>query len=183
MFLFQAVNYYSSTVYTAFLRGRFVGTPKRYYRLLGYRQEQAGVKISWLNRQTTYVNFYSGAQSEVSLLAELIRFDIKTNSFFFYSLLAVNFTVVCRKYLELKQNRSRAPVQHWRLVLCQLRNAFFSLAVARTQGCSVKNIVGLNFNLAYICSAFQKLMHITNVKAERSMVSLKLWWFAFSIII
>ncbi|XP_039268721.2 anoctamin-4-like isoform X2 [Styela clava] len=40
MFLFQAVNYYSSIVYIAFFKGKFNGTPYDYRRLLGYRSEE-----------------------------------------------------------------------------------------------------------------------------------------------
>lgn len=42
MFLFQAVNYYSSTCYAAFFRGRIIGTPRSYYRLGGFRNEEVG---------------------------------------------------------------------------------------------------------------------------------------------
>nr|XP_026692266.1 anoctamin-4-like [Ciona intestinalis] len=40
MFLFQAVNYYSSTVYAAFFKGRFAGSPYRYHTMFGYRLEE-----------------------------------------------------------------------------------------------------------------------------------------------
>lgn len=40
IYLFQFVNYYSSIFYIAFLKGKFVGYPSKYNRILGYRQEE-----------------------------------------------------------------------------------------------------------------------------------------------
>uniref|UniRef100_H2Z2F0 Anoctamin n=1 Tax=Ciona savignyi TaxID=51511 RepID=H2Z2F0_CIOSA len=40
MFLFQAVNYYSSIVYAAFFKGRFAGSPYGYNTMFGYRLEE-----------------------------------------------------------------------------------------------------------------------------------------------
>lgn len=40
IYLFQFVNYYASIFYVAFLKGKFVGYPKKYNRILGYRQEE-----------------------------------------------------------------------------------------------------------------------------------------------
>lgn len=39
-YMFQFVNYYSSIFYVAFLKGKFVGYPAKYNRILGYRQEE-----------------------------------------------------------------------------------------------------------------------------------------------
>ncbi|XP_012266555.2 anoctamin-4-like isoform X2 [Athalia rosae] len=40
VYLFQFVNYYASIFYIAFLKGKFVGYPKKYNRIFGYRQEE-----------------------------------------------------------------------------------------------------------------------------------------------
>uniref|UniRef100_A0A674AUV5 Anoctamin n=1 Tax=Salmo trutta TaxID=8032 RepID=A0A674AUV5_SALTR len=42
VFIFQFVNFYSSPVYIAFFKGRFVGYPGNYYNLLGIRNEDCG---------------------------------------------------------------------------------------------------------------------------------------------
>lgn len=41
VYIFQFVNYYSCIFYIAFLKGKFVGYPKKYNRVFGYRQEQS----------------------------------------------------------------------------------------------------------------------------------------------
>ncbi|XP_075213480.1 anoctamin-1-like isoform X2 [Lycorma delicatula] len=40
IYLFQFVNYYTSIMYIAFLKGKFVGYPKKYNRVFGFRQEE-----------------------------------------------------------------------------------------------------------------------------------------------
>ncbi|KAG9348203.1 hypothetical protein JZ751_001938 [Albula glossodonta] len=42
VFVFQFVNFYSSPVYIAFFKGRFVGYPGNYHTLLGIRNEDCG---------------------------------------------------------------------------------------------------------------------------------------------
>ncbi|XP_028320318.1 anoctamin-7-like isoform X2 [Gouania willdenowi] len=42
VFVFQFVNFYSSTVYVAFFKGRFIGYPGNYYSLFGVRNEDCG---------------------------------------------------------------------------------------------------------------------------------------------
>ncbi|KAJ7995227.1 hypothetical protein DPEC_G00242350 [Dallia pectoralis] len=42
VFIFQFVNFYSSPIYIAFFKGRFVGYPGNYYTLLGIRNEDCG---------------------------------------------------------------------------------------------------------------------------------------------
>ncbi|KAK9870210.1 hypothetical protein WA026_006294 [Henosepilachna vigintioctopunctata] len=39
-YLFEFVNYYSSIIYIAFLKGKFVGYPAKYNRIFGIRQEE-----------------------------------------------------------------------------------------------------------------------------------------------
>lgn len=40
IYLFQFINYYSSLFYIAFLKGKWTGTPKKYNRIFGLRQEE-----------------------------------------------------------------------------------------------------------------------------------------------
>ncbi|XP_063237406.1 anoctamin-1 isoform X2 [Bacillus rossius redtenbacheri] len=40
IYLFQFVNYYTSIFYIAFMKGKFVGYPSKYNRILKYRQEE-----------------------------------------------------------------------------------------------------------------------------------------------
>nr|XP_022909053.1 anoctamin-4 isoform X2 [Onthophagus taurus] len=40
IYLLQFVNYYASIFYIAFFKGKFIGSPKNYNRILGYRQEE-----------------------------------------------------------------------------------------------------------------------------------------------
>lgn len=42
IYLLKFVNYYSSILYIAFFKGRFVGSPQDYQRFFGYRQEECG---------------------------------------------------------------------------------------------------------------------------------------------
>ncbi|XP_048836099.1 anoctamin-7 isoform X2 [Brienomyrus brachyistius] len=42
VFIFQFVNFYSSPIYIAFFKGRFVGYPGNYYTFLGFRNEDCG---------------------------------------------------------------------------------------------------------------------------------------------
>ena len=40
IYLFQFVNYYTCIFYIAFLKGKFVGYPSKYNRIVGLRQEE-----------------------------------------------------------------------------------------------------------------------------------------------
>lgn len=40
IYLFQFVNYYTSIIYIAFLKGKNVGYPAKYLRIFGLRQEE-----------------------------------------------------------------------------------------------------------------------------------------------
>ncbi|XP_062274505.1 anoctamin-7 [Scomber scombrus] len=42
VFIFQFINFYSSPVYIAFFKGRFIGYPGNYYTLFGVRNEDCG---------------------------------------------------------------------------------------------------------------------------------------------
>lgn len=43
IYLLQFVNYYASIFYIAFFKGKFVGTPKEYNRVMDFRQEECGL--------------------------------------------------------------------------------------------------------------------------------------------
>ena len=40
VFVFQFVNYFSSIFYVGFFKGKFVGVPGNYYRVMGLRNEE-----------------------------------------------------------------------------------------------------------------------------------------------
>ncbi|XP_060518729.1 anoctamin-4 isoform X2 [Cylas formicarius] len=42
IYLLQFVNYYASIFYIAFFKGKFIGFPKKYNKIFGYRQEECG---------------------------------------------------------------------------------------------------------------------------------------------
>ncbi|XP_063913135.1 anoctamin-4 isoform X3 [Zophobas morio] len=42
IYLLQFVNYYASIFYIAFFKGKFIGSPKDYEKLFGFRQEECG---------------------------------------------------------------------------------------------------------------------------------------------
>ncbi|XP_050306714.1 anoctamin-1 isoform X2 [Anthonomus grandis grandis] len=42
IYLLQFVNYYASIFYIAFFKGKFIGSPRHYNRIFGYRQEECG---------------------------------------------------------------------------------------------------------------------------------------------
>lgn len=48
IYLFQFVNYYTSIIYIAFLKGKNVGYPAKYLRIFGLRQEEVRHEISVL---------------------------------------------------------------------------------------------------------------------------------------
>lgn len=49
IYLFQFVNSYSSIFYIAFFKGKLVGFPENYNRLLTYRQEEVIIKLLLLS--------------------------------------------------------------------------------------------------------------------------------------
>nr|XP_023017814.1 anoctamin-2-like [Leptinotarsa decemlineata] len=62
IYLLQFVNYYASIFYIAFFKGRFVGYPKEYNKIYGYRQEERYEKpqVSRILLFGTLKNFLSG---------------------------------------------------------------------------------------------------------------------------
>ncbi len=48
VFLFQFCNFYSSIFYIAFFKGRFVGRPGNYGKLLGLRNEEVNILSHYL---------------------------------------------------------------------------------------------------------------------------------------
>jgi anoctamin-1 len=45
IYLFQFVNYYTSIIYIAFLKGKNVGYPAKYLRIFGLRQEEVSYTL------------------------------------------------------------------------------------------------------------------------------------------
>lgn len=43
IYLLQFINYYASIFYIAFFKGKVIGTPKRYNKIFGYRQEEVSM--------------------------------------------------------------------------------------------------------------------------------------------
>lgn len=50
IYLFWFVNYYSSSIYVAFFKGKFIGRPGAYQKIFGFRQEE-------VNSLFTYIDF------------------------------------------------------------------------------------------------------------------------------
>lgn len=45
IYLLEFINYYASIFYIAFYKGKNIGTPRSYNKILGYRQEEVRPKI------------------------------------------------------------------------------------------------------------------------------------------
>ena len=66
LYVLQFVNFYSSLFYIAFFKGRFAGSPGRYNRLFGARQEEvrSGVVELTCARTLTYSHSYTHAHTQ-----------------------------------------------------------------------------------------------------------------------
>lgn len=49
IYLLEFVNYYASIFYIAFFKGKITGSPKRYNKIFGYRQEEVKLKYFIVN--------------------------------------------------------------------------------------------------------------------------------------
>lgn len=49
IYLFQFVNYYTSIIYIAFLKGKNVGYPGKYLRVFGFRQEEVNYRLLFIS--------------------------------------------------------------------------------------------------------------------------------------
>ncbi|XP_077297344.1 anoctamin-5-like isoform X2 [Arctopsyche grandis] len=74
IYLFQFINYYSSIFYIAFLKGKFVGYPAKYNRILGYRQEECSPGGCFLELFIQLAIIMIGKQAVSSIMEILIPF-------------------------------------------------------------------------------------------------------------
>lgn len=56
IYLFQFVNYYTSIIYIAFLKGKNVGYPAKYLRIFNLRQEEVRYLYSTYSFQVYLIN-------------------------------------------------------------------------------------------------------------------------------
>ncbi|KAK7571958.1 hypothetical protein V9T40_014430 [Parthenolecanium corni] len=71
MYIFQFVNYYASIMYIAFFKGKFVGYPRKYNKILGYRQEECtgGACLTELSIQLAII---MGGQQFYGTILEMV---------------------------------------------------------------------------------------------------------------
>ncbi|KAK1786069.1 hypothetical protein P4O66_017802 [Electrophorus voltai] len=77
VFIFQFVNFYSSPVYIAFFKGRFVGYPGNYYTLFGIRNEDCGASGCLIELAQELLVIMVGKQV-ISNVQEFVLPKIKT---------------------------------------------------------------------------------------------------------
>lgn len=82
IYLFQFVNYYSSIFYIAYLKGKFVGYPKKYNRIFGFRQEECSPGGCLMELCIQLIIIMVGKQLLNAILEMLIPFLYKS----YYSL-------------------------------------------------------------------------------------------------
>lgn len=69
IYLLQFINYYASIFYIAFFKGKVIGSPKRYNKIFGYRQEE--VSNLWI-KPLFNTNTVDPRYSSTSLLVQFI---------------------------------------------------------------------------------------------------------------
>lgn len=77
-YIFQFVNYYSSLFYIAFLKGKFVGYPKKFNRIFGFRQEECNPGGCLMELCVQLVIITVGKQLVNGIKEMLIPFIMKT---------------------------------------------------------------------------------------------------------
>ncbi|KAI8124169.1 Anoctamin-2 [Lucilia cuprina] len=77
-YVFQFVNYYSSLFYIAFLKGKFVGYPAKYNRILGFRQEECNPGGCLMELCMQLVIIMVGKQAVNAIVEMLIPYLTKT---------------------------------------------------------------------------------------------------------
>lgn len=77
-YLFQFVNYYSSLFYIAFLKGKFVGYPAKYNRILGFRQEECNQGGCLMELCIQLVIIMVGKQAVGAIVEMLIPYASKS---------------------------------------------------------------------------------------------------------
>ncbi|XP_016951915.1 anoctamin-6 isoform X2 [Drosophila biarmipes] len=77
-YVFQFVNYYSSLFYIAFLKGKFVGYPAKYNRVLGFRQEECNPGGCLMELCMQLVIIMAGKQAVNAIVEMLIPYLMRT---------------------------------------------------------------------------------------------------------
>ncbi|KAH8409217.1 hypothetical protein KR009_010799, partial [Drosophila setifemur] len=77
-YVFQFVNYYSSLFYIAFLKGKFVGYPAKYNRVLGFRQEECNPGGCLMELCMQLVIIMAGKQVVNAIVEMLIPYLMRT---------------------------------------------------------------------------------------------------------
>lgn len=77
-YVFQFVNYYSSLFYIAFLKGKFVGYPAKYNRVLGFRQEECNPGGCLMELCMQLVIIMTGKQAVNAIVEMLIPYLMRT---------------------------------------------------------------------------------------------------------
>ncbi|EDW27656.1 GL20401 [Drosophila persimilis] len=77
-YVFQFVNYYSSLFYIAFLKGKFVGYPAKYNRVLGFRQEECNPGGCLMELCMQLVIIMAGKQAVNAIVEMLIPYLKRT---------------------------------------------------------------------------------------------------------
>lgn len=73
-YVFQFVNYYTSLFYIAFLKGKFVGYPKKYNRIFGFRQQECAPGGCLMELCIQLVIIMVGKQAVNAMIEMLIPF-------------------------------------------------------------------------------------------------------------
>lgn len=85
IYLFQFVNYYTSIFYIAFLKGKFIGYPKKYTRILGLRQEECSPGGCFMELSIQLAVIMVGQQTFSSIVEMFIPYFWKLYNVFMIS--------------------------------------------------------------------------------------------------
>ncbi|XP_065225238.1 anoctamin-2-like [Planococcus citri] len=83
MYIFQFVNYYSALMYIVLLKGKFVGYPKKYNRIFGFRQEECSLGGCLIEMIIQLVTIMVGQQilgTILEILTPIIWKQVNQNS-------------------------------------------------------------------------------------------------------
>ncbi|XP_055844830.1 anoctamin-6 isoform X2 [Episyrphus balteatus] len=94
-YVFQFVNYYTSLFYIAFLKGKFVGYPKKYNRIFGFRQEECAPGGCLMELCMQLVIIMVGKQAVNAIIEMLIPYAMNA-----YKKLQTSFGVKRRRSEE-----------------------------------------------------------------------------------
>ncbi|KAL7288575.1 hypothetical protein TKK_0017314 [Trichogramma kaykai] len=100
VYLFQFINYYASIFYVAFLKGKFVGYPKKYNKILGFRQEECSPGGCLLELSIQLVIIMVGKQAIYTVMEMILPILYKSWALF-------------RIHTGLKQKDPIVPRRQW----------------------------------------------------------------------